>query len=49
MDTESFIWTIKNEDVYKDSHSYLEAKFDTSDYSDGRINLYKVKRVNKKV
>jgi len=44
MDTDSFIYTIKTEDFYKD----LEAKFDTSDYSDERINLYNFKRVIKK-
>jgi len=45
MDTDSFIYTIKTEEFYKDIEIDLEAKFDTSDE---RINLYNFKRVNKK-
>jgi len=48
MDTDSFIHTIKTEYFYKDIRNDLEAKFDTSDYSDERINVYNFKRVNKK-
>jgi len=43
MDTDSFICTTKTEDFYKDIRNDLEAKFDTSDYSDERINLYNKK------
>jgi len=43
----SFIY-IETEDFCKDIRNDLEAKFDTSDYSDERINLYNFKRVNKK-
>jgi len=39
MDTDSFIYTIKTEDSFKDIRNDLVAKFDTSDYSDERINL----------
>jgi len=45
LDTGSFIYTIKTEDFYKDIHNDHEAKFDTSDYSDKRINLYNFKTV----
>jgi len=33
MDTDSFIYTIKIEDFYKDIRNDLEAKFDTSDFA----------------
>jgi len=48
MDIYSFIYTTKTEDFYKDIRNDLDAKLDTSDYSDERINLYNFKRVNKK-
>jgi len=47
MDTDSFIYTIKTEDFFKDIQNDLEAKFDTSDFSDERINLYTFKKVKK--
>jgi len=48
MDTDSFIYTIKAADFYKDIRNDLEAKLDTSDHSDERTHLYNCKRVNKK-
>jgi len=41
MDTDSFIYTIKIKDFYKDIRNDLEAKFDTSDYSEKRIIMSK--------
>jgi len=41
--------TIETEDFYNDISNDLEGKCNTSDYLDERINLYKFKRVNKKV
>jgi len=32
MDTDSFVYYIKTEDVYKDISSDVEARFDTSNY-----------------
>jgi len=49
MDTDSFIYTIKTEHFYKYIRNDLEAKFDTSDYSDERTSLHNLKRVNKKI
>jgi len=46
--TDSFTYTIKTEDFYKDIRNDLEAKFDTSDYSAERTNLYNFK-INKKI
>jgi len=48
MNTDSFIYTIKTDDFYKDIRNDFEVKFDTSDYSVERINLYNFKRVIKK-
>jgi len=51
MRTDSFIYTIKTDDFYKDIRNDIEAKFDTSDYSDERINLLYItsKELTKKV
>jgi len=42
-----WVCTIKIENFYKDVRNDLEAKIDTSDYSDEGINLYNFKRVKK--
>jgi len=36
-------------DFYEDIRNDLDAKFDTSDFSDERTNMHNCKRVNKKV
>jgi len=46
MDTDSFIYTIKTKDFYKDICNDLETKFNLLDYSDEGINLYNFNGVN---
>jgi len=46
MDTDSFLYTIKTEDFYKDIQNDIEMKFDTSDYSDELLDLYTLPKVN---
>jgi len=46
MDTDSFIYTLKTKDFYKDIRNDLETKFNLLDYSDEGINLYNFNGVN---
>ncbi|XP_037921320.1 uncharacterized protein LOC119658124 [Hermetia illucens] len=47
MDTDSFIYTIETEDVYKDILSDIDTQFDTSEYAID--NIYNIPQKNAKV